>query len=158
MSLAYQLSFAPGPILRRKQKAESPVFPRPSAFLTGTHETIRTSDLPLRRRLLYPTELHGHIVIAPAFYPKFLRLSTTWLFFGRLCCHDVPCLYTLTFVFHFFIAAPCTFPYTSHLHPTYKYDILFPAQTGQCFTNLTGLLHFYYIRSPSLDTGRGSIV
>ncbi len=29
--------------------------------LPGTHETIRTSDLPLRRRLLYPAELHGHM-------------------------------------------------------------------------------------------------
>ena len=27
----------------------------------GTHETIRTSDLPLRRRLLYPAELRGHM-------------------------------------------------------------------------------------------------
>ena len=27
--------------------------------LTGAPETIRTSDLPLRRRLLYPAELRG---------------------------------------------------------------------------------------------------
>ena len=29
------------------------------AFENGALETIRTSDLPLRRRLLYPTELRG---------------------------------------------------------------------------------------------------
>ena len=32
------------------------------AFRCGTHETIRTSDLPLRRRLLYPAELHGLVL------------------------------------------------------------------------------------------------
>ena len=28
---------------------------------SGTHEGIRTSDLPLRRRSLYPAELRGHM-------------------------------------------------------------------------------------------------
>ena len=32
-----------------------------SLSVYGTHEGIRTSDLPLRRRSLYPAELHGHI-------------------------------------------------------------------------------------------------
>ena len=29
---------------------------------SGTHEGIRTSDLPLRRRSLYPAELRGHVI------------------------------------------------------------------------------------------------
>ena len=32
--------------------------------ISGAPETIRTSDLPLRRRLLYPAELPGHVCIA----------------------------------------------------------------------------------------------
>ena len=32
-----------------------------SLSVYGTHEGIRTSDLPLRRRSLYPAELHGHM-------------------------------------------------------------------------------------------------
>ena len=32
----------------------------------GAPETIRTSDLPLRRRLLYPAELPGHEVVGVA--------------------------------------------------------------------------------------------
>ena len=37
-------------------------------FSVGTPERIRTSDLPLRRRPLYPAELRMHI--APAIVPK----------------------------------------------------------------------------------------
>ncbi len=37
---------------------------RHNAALSGAPETTRTSDLPLRRRLLYPTELPGHIARA----------------------------------------------------------------------------------------------
>ena len=32
--------------------------------VSGTHGGIRTSDLPLRRRPLYPAELRGHIFFA----------------------------------------------------------------------------------------------
>ena len=31
----------------------------------GAPETIRTSDLPLRRRLLYPAELRGRCIVGP---------------------------------------------------------------------------------------------
>ena len=29
-------------------------------YKNGVHEGTRTPDRPLRRRMLYPTELHGH--------------------------------------------------------------------------------------------------
>ena len=41
----------------------------------GTHERIRTSDLPLRRRPLYPAELRGQINIALVFYLSRRKLS-----------------------------------------------------------------------------------
>ena len=49
-----------------------------SLSVYGTHEGIRTSDLPLRRRSLYPAELHGHIDFFTAWvlYRSFSRLST----------------------------------------------------------------------------------
>jgi hypothetical protein len=34
--------------------------------LTGDPDRIRTCDLPLRRRLLYPTELRGQTIGEPA--------------------------------------------------------------------------------------------
>ena len=44
-----------------KAKSRKPCDFKASSFSIGTHETIRTSDLPLRRRLLYPAELHGPV-------------------------------------------------------------------------------------------------
>ena len=57
------------------QKSRKPLKTKAFGVLSGTHEGIRTSDLPLRRRPLYPAELRGHIDIARLFYLSRLELS-----------------------------------------------------------------------------------
>src|SRR5690625_7130379 len=59
----------------------------------GAPETIRTSDLPLRRRLLYPTELPGRIYagrycrdIAAAIQPVKSGLDQALGILLRCCC------------------------------------------------------------------------
>ena len=52
---------------RTKEEPKAPIS-GPSAFC-GTPGAIRTRDLPLRRRTLYPAELRKHICGAYLFYP-----------------------------------------------------------------------------------------
>jgi hypothetical protein len=51
---------------RRRQKNDPNQIVGIPRVATGDPERIRTSDLPLRRRLLYPTELRdrGHVLAA----------------------------------------------------------------------------------------------
>ena len=50
---------------KKKRAGLYPLFVWPAIRLYGTHGRIRTSDLPLRRRTLYPAELRGHIYNIP---------------------------------------------------------------------------------------------
>lgn len=60
-----------------KREPETQKTPQPVEITTfsGTLEGIRTPDLPLRRRLLYPAELRGHMRAArlhsPVILPQF---------------------------------------------------------------------------------------
>ena len=47
---------------RRLGKSRKPLLTKAFGAGPGTHRRTRTSDLPLRRRPLYPTELCGHIL------------------------------------------------------------------------------------------------
>ena len=57
------------------QISRKPLKTKAFGVVSGTHGRIRTSDLPLRRRPLYPAELRGHIGIACLFYLSRLELS-----------------------------------------------------------------------------------
>ena len=45
-------------------------------FIYGVPETIRTSDLPLRRRLLYPAELPGQRLFLQKVYIEEAQITT----------------------------------------------------------------------------------
>ena len=46
---------------KKRRKAANPLFMRACGIVVGVPEVIRTPDLPLRRRSLYPAELRKHL-------------------------------------------------------------------------------------------------
>ena len=68
------------------EKAPKALPSRASDADAGTHRRTRTSDLPLRRRPLYPTELCGRMDLTRLFYPTGGSLSTAL----RICRHLWP--------------------------------------------------------------------